>query len=288
VGIRLPQSLEASASRYVRKGNFFVDGWLSSDAAITICTLSQRQRELDVAGSVAEIGVHHGKLFILLYLLSHAPEKAVAIDVFEDQHLNVDSSGRGDLRAFRSNIERHADSTRLVVHQGTSLAVSGSDVVRMAEGKVRLFSVDGGHTEEITANDLAIADEALEDGGIIVVDDVFNDLFPGVTNGLHRYFACKPNLVPFAVGANKTYFCRPPYADPYKKAAGIAAVETRVHNFFGFPIVVLDYRRLTLHNRIARSTAWNGLRTTPAGLALRRIGRVGNYLRRRLKSREIA
>ena len=70
----------------------------------------------------------------------------------------------------------------------------------MAEGKVRLFSIDGGHTEGITENDLAIADEAIGDGSIIIVDDVFNDLFPGVTNGLHRYFARDPHLVPFAVG----------------------------------------------------------------------------------------
>ena len=243
---------------------------------------------MGIAGGVAEIGVHHGKLFILLYLLSHAPEKAVAIDVFEDQHLNVDSSGHGDLGKFRSNIERHADSRRLIVHKGTSLAVAGSDVVRMAEGKVRLFSVDGGHTEEITENDLAVADEALDLGGIIVIDDVFNDLFPGVTNGLHRYFARKPNLVPFAVGANKTYLCRPPYAELFKEAAGEAAVECRRQTFFGFPIAVLDFKRPTLQNRIVRSGAWTGLRTTSTGLALRRIWRVGDNVRRRLKSREIA
>jgi hypothetical protein len=288
VGIRLPQSLGTSVDRYVRKGNFFVDGWLSSAAAATICTLSQRQRELNVVGGVAEIGIHHGKLFILLYLLSQAPEKAVAIDVFEDQHLNVDSSGRGDLRIFRSNIERYADSTRLVVHKGTSLAVTGSDVERMAEGKVRLFSVDGGHTEEITENDLAIADEALDEGGIIVVDDVFNEQFPGVANGVHRYFARKPNLVPFAVGANKTYFCRLPYAAEYRETAATAAVETRSQNFFGFPIAVLDFRRPTLQNRITQSDTWAGLRATPAGLALRRIWRTGDNMRRRLKRREIA
>ena len=288
MGLRLPESLEAPASRYVRRGNFFVDGWLSSDAATTICALSQRQRELDLLGGVAEIGIHHGKLFILLYLLSRAPETAVAIDVFQDQHLNVDSSGRGDLQIFRSNIERHADSTRLVIHKGTSLAVTGSDVVRLAGGKIRLFSVDGGHTEEITENDLTVADEALDDGGIIVVDDVFNDLFPGVTNGLHRFFARKPNLVPFAVGANKTYLCRPSYADLFKKAASGAAMETRDQTFFGFPIAVLDFKRPTLQNRIVHSQVWTNVRTTYAGLALRRIWRLSNNLRRRLKSREMA
>ena len=60
----------------------------------------------------------------------------------------------------------------------------------------------------------------------------------------------------------------------------------RVHNFFGVPVGVLDYKRPTLHNRIARSRIWTGLRATPAGLIIRRIARLGSNLRRRLKSRE--
>ena len=72
--------MDAAVERYIRRGKFYVDGWLHSEAARTIPALVERQRTLGVSGGVAEIGVHHGKLFILLYLLSR--EKAVAIDLF--------------------------------------------------------------------------------------------------------------------------------------------------------------------------------------------------------------
>jgi len=128
--------------------------------------------------------VHHGKLFILLYLLCRAPEKAVAIDLFEDQHLNVDLSGNGDLAKFRRHLARHADDARLVLHQGNSMDLAGADLVRLAEGPLRFVSVDGGHTAEITAHDLAVADAALAEGGIIVLDDAFNEQWPGVADGV--------------------------------------------------------------------------------------------------------
>ena len=104
--------MDSRIENYIRRGKFYVDGWLRTEAAQIVVALTERQRSLGVAGGIAEIGVHHGKLFILLYLLGQASEKAVAIDLFEDQHLNVDQSGSGDLAKFRSNLERHADSRR--------------------------------------------------------------------------------------------------------------------------------------------------------------------------------
>ena len=65
--------------RYIRRGKFYVDGWLHSDAARAVVALTDRQRTLDITGGVAEIGVHHGKLFILLYLLGGDGEKAVGL-----------------------------------------------------------------------------------------------------------------------------------------------------------------------------------------------------------------
>jgi hypothetical protein len=91
--------------------------------------------------------------------------RAVAIDLFEDQHLNIDLSGSGDLAKFHRNLLRHADDARLVLHQGNSLELAGADLVRLAEGPLRFVSVDGGHTAETTAHDLAVADAALAEGG---------------------------------------------------------------------------------------------------------------------------
>ena len=278
--------MSTRATRYIHHGKFYVEGWLRTEAALAIAALSERQHALGVEGSTAEIGVHHGKLFILLYLLSRAPERAVAIDLFEDQHLNVDQSGNGELVTFRRNLERHADSARLVLHQGSSLDLAASDLMRLAGGRLRLISVDGGHTAETTAHDLAVADGSLAEGGIIVVDDVFNEQWPGVADGVHRHFSRRPSLVPFAIGANKTYFCRPSHRDVYRAAAAAAASSATMPEFLGEPVVVLHFARPRFKDRIAGSAAWRRLRSTPVGLPLRWAWRTGRTVRRGLTQRE--
>ena len=278
--------MDSRVENYIRRGRFYVDGWLRTEAARIVVALIERQRSLGIAGGVAEIGVHHGKLFILLYLLGQASEKAVAIDLFEDQHLNIDNSGSGDLAKFRRNLERHADSARLVLHQGNSMDLTGAILTRLAEGPLRFVSVDGGHTAEITAHDLATAEAAIAEGGIIVVDDVFNERWPGVGDGVHRYYQRRPNLVPFAIGANKTYFCRPSHRDIYYDAAASAASAVTATDFLGQPVALLHFWRPRLKDRVAESPTWRRLRTTPIGLPLRWAWHTGRILRRGLTRSE--
>jgi hypothetical protein len=278
--------MDSRVENYIRRGRFYVDGWLRTEAARVVVALSERQRSLGVAGGVAEIGVHHGKLFILLYLLCQASEKAVAIDLFEDQHLNIDNSGSGDLARFRRNLAHHADSARLVLHQGNSMDLSGAALTRLAEGPLRFVSVDGGHTAEITAHDLATAEAAIADGGIIVVDDVFNEQWPGVGDGVRRYFERRPNLVPFALGANKTYFCRPTHRDIYHDAAAATASTVTPTEFLDHPVAFLQFLRPGLKDKVAGSPAWQRLRTTRIGLPLRWAWHTGRTLRRGLTRNE--
>jgi hypothetical protein len=89
-------------------------------------------------------------------------------------------------------------------------------LLEKAGGPIRLFSVDGGHTEEIVYSDMRLAEETLADGGIVIADDVFNQQWPGVAVGTLKYLDDGAKLVPFAIGFNKTLFTQPEYADYYR------------------------------------------------------------------------
>ena len=137
-----------------------------------IATGSNDVLVVKVVGGVAEIGGHHGKSFAALALLNldaaaggddeHA-HRAVAIDVFDDQLLNTDGSGEGDLETFRSTVrmwcgEDCLEPSRLSVLQQDSLALTAAQVIAESGGaRPRIFSIDGSHTAEHTEADIRTA-----------------------------------------------------------------------------------------------------------------------------------
>ena len=142
-------------------GHRVVAGWLAPEVLDALAVLDSVQRSTNVSGAVAEIGVHHGRLFIGLNLLQHKDEPSVAIDVFGEQDLNIDQSGKGDLAMFRRNVQRWASPENVVVHQGDSTQLQASELRDLARGVVRLFSVDGGHTDSIVFSDMNLAEASL-------------------------------------------------------------------------------------------------------------------------------
>jgi Methyltransferase domain len=214
-----------SFALYRLAGHRFVGGWLESQVLDIVATLDAVQCDKGIFGSVAEIGVHRGRFFIGLYLLLRSGEWALAIDIFGDQHLNVDGSGRGDLDGFLANLRRWVSQDRLAIHQGDSVALDGATVRQRARSDVRLFSIDGGHTEEIVFADLNLAEAALADGGVVIADDVFNQMWPGVVVGTLRYLRSGDGLAPFAIGFNKVFLAQPAYVELYRHA-----LETKYQN----------------------------------------------------------
>ena len=212
-GVAMPGSFE----RYRALGHRTVKGWVEPQTLDVLRTLAEAQDREGIDGGVAEIGVHHGKLFIALQLLGPVGAPAVALDVFGDQELNIDQSGRGDRGRFEANVRRWGDWASVVVKQGDSTLLTGDDVVELALGRVRLFSIDGGHTEEIVTTDMRTAEKALAPGGIVVADDVFNAEWPGVSVGTLRYLDSGGALVPFAIGFNKVYFSDDGHADRFRE-----------------------------------------------------------------------
>jgi hypothetical protein len=56
-------------------------------------TFTAKQHQLGIFGAVGEIGVHHGKFLIPIVGNALMEEPAVALDLFEDQSANIDTSG---------------------------------------------------------------------------------------------------------------------------------------------------------------------------------------------------
>jgi hypothetical protein len=205
--------------RYIAAGMTRIEGWLHPHAAELIAAISEIQKQERISGAVGEIGVHHGRLFILLLLTAAPGERAFAIDVFENQELNVDGSGHGDREIFLQNVRGVCgrDQDVLIIAK-SSLHLSPGEILDQL-GPVRLMSIDGGHTAECTTNDLRLAEAILDDRGVVILDDYFNSSWPDVATGAAEYFlGPRARLKPFAVGPNKLFLSAPPNHDLYQKA----------------------------------------------------------------------
>lgn len=295
--------LASYANKHYKK----ISGWLGKDTITQLIRLNDIQHTLGISGHVGEIGVHHGKLFILLYLFAREQESAIALDIFEQQELNVDESGHGSLSILENNLAIYAGGTsRLKIINADSTTIGAREITAAIGGKLRLFSVDGGHLAGIVRHDLNTASAAICEGGIVILDDYFNPEFPGVSEGVNQFFMMdnQRDLVPFFVGMNKIYITTRDYAERYidhfvRADVGIAYHETtkfRTYNTALAPIrvtelfgaTVLSYspdhfgklyrisrsikqQRSRTRNQLSESEAWRHLRNTKLGHLVRRV-----------------
>jgi SAM-dependent methyltransferase len=230
--------------QYVENGHHDVEGWFSGNQLDMFLIADEVQKQLGIDGAVGEIGVHHGRLFILLMLLRRAGEKAVAMDVFDLQEFNTDFSGLGNLEAFLANIDRHVGTREgLEIVKADSMQLEASDVLTAAGARFRMLSVDGSHTTHNTANDLRLAHRVLRQGGIIVVDDYFNGGYPMVAEGVARFMILEPvvNIVPVLAGMNKVVFTTKSHHTQYLEAFRALKVSgggwLSEREFYGVPCI---------------------------------------------------
>lgn len=200
-----------------------IGGFVNSPTYAAFAVVAAAQRAAGVWGSVGEIGVHHGRSFILASLLSRSDEPLFALDLFEElQSLNVDQSGSGSYEALAHNMARVGLNVSAVVVERRSSAdlPPGYFCAPARLPRFRFFSVDGGHTEALTRLDMAAALCHLAEGGVIAVDDVFNNLFLGVTEGIFNAMTLnRDRLAPFLVVTGKIYFTTPSHHARYLRAA---------------------------------------------------------------------
>ena len=111
-------------NQYLQEYATKIDGWFSREVLYVVWVVAQYQYDhLHLAGSIGEIGVHHGKYTCFLYLMRrYREQKLFAVDVFDNQALNKDGSGRGQLEFFLNNVRKYSDLHRneLSLYAGSS------------------------------------------------------------------------------------------------------------------------------------------------------------------------
>lgn len=235
--------------RYVADGSQTVEGWVEPDIWSLVATLHVLQTELKVAGPALEIGVHHGKFLLGLEQLIDQGEKVIGIDIFGNQHLNVDASGSGDRAAFDANVAKFAAHPgRVLAWSADSLALDAGEVLHAAsDHRFRLISIDGGHTPEHTLSDLGLAEQVLAPGGLVFLDDYYNADWPGVHEGFIRYLWTAPRLVPLASYANKMILCSLSWQRVLSSNLGRAA-QILCKQINGKPVSLFRHGYFNIHN----------------------------------------
>ena len=220
---------------YLQNGFQHVEGFCPWQ---TIHVLDHVDTFCEKSAGVMEIGIHHGQFFIALNQLVSPNTTSYAIDVFDNQELNIDHSGDGNKAKFMENLQKYDrhGGTNTVILERDSTDLTTFDTVK----NCHYISVDGGHTPEHVISDLSVACDMVKNNGVVIVDDYLNHWWPSVTEGIFRYLLTTPTLVPFASSPNKLWMCKLSY-----KARYLAHIHT-IPNFNRNPVKLVGNELLNL------------------------------------------
>lgn len=226
---------------YQARGFTNVQGWCNEALFEIVDYLNALP--INQGGGICEIGVHHGKFYLLLNQVTRKEDMSFAVDLFGDQSLNIDKSGRGSADALRANLSLYD------VHQGRNTTLIGADstdphavgelLKKIDRGSIRFFSIDGGHTVRHTINDLHLANLLTKNSGVVILDDILNHHWLGVFEGAVKYLLSEPTLMPFAIGYNKLFLCKLSYHEQYFSAFEKFALKQKIVEFLGTRLVAL-------------------------------------------------
>ncbi|MBX3043613.1 MAG: class I SAM-dependent methyltransferase [Candidatus Kapabacteria bacterium] len=197
--------MNINLQNYIKSGYRSVEGWYSQDSLRIINHINSYQINNLISGNIAEIGVHHGRSLILLSLMMASNEKCFAIDLFENQFENPELSGKGNLAIVKNNLTKfNCPIERIEIISSNSKDVNADYLIGKSGEKIRFFSLDGGHSADVVESDLKLAEYCLAKGGIALLDDYFDQSWPGVSEGLMRHLLLNDsNLIPFAIFDDK-------------------------------------------------------------------------------------
>jgi hypothetical protein len=184
----------APVDAYLAEGFEKVPGMSSRFSAAICARLIRRQSEACVGGPVAEIGTFEGRFFIALALALEAGERAYGFDSFDWPDAAVEERFLANCQANGVAVDRFAAVKR------NSRTLSASDLSALVSGEpVRFLHIDGDHSPESLAHDLALAQAVLHPRGVIALDDMLHPEFPFLVVTVHEHLKAHPDMRLFCV-----------------------------------------------------------------------------------------
>ena len=212
-------NVSTAVDKYVKYSMKTVRGYMGLLDALIIAALLKYQDSANITGHLCEIGVHHGRVFLMLALARRSGERSLAIDLFVDDVTNSGTQHAGRDRALFANAQRLGISlSKDEIFKTSSLEVKAADILKRTGGNVRFFSVDGCHLHECVENDLRLAEQTLSPEGIIAIDDFFSPWHADVSFATAEFLRHTDGLVPFAITPYKLHVCPPAVAEKYQTA----------------------------------------------------------------------
>lgn len=139
-------------------------------------------------GGICEVGTYKGG-YLITMLNNNPGINAVAIDPYPGLNSTKET--------FYNNLLSYGLKDR-VSHF--------SDYNSFKEHSFDLIHIDGEHSEKAVTEDLYFAQDHVAEKGLIVVDDIWHSLFPGVVSATFK-FIHSSKFVPFLSTRQKMYIC---------------------------------------------------------------------------------
>jgi predicted O-methyltransferase YrrM len=209
-----------AVDRYLADGYLDVLGMSSRFAAAIVGATLRIQSENGISGHAAEIGTFEGRFFIALAHALSKGERAIGIDHFEWPDAGV-------IDRFKKNLARHGpDDDRTVVLKADSRKLKPDELLGYVPGhRIRLFHIDGEHTQDHLTKDLALAHATLAPKGVICLDDMLHPGYPTLALTVDAYLRAHAEMRVFCVidredivAAAKFMICRADHAPFYVDA----------------------------------------------------------------------
>lgn len=241
--------------KYIRSDMFRIPGYMHPVDALCYAAVLSYQRTNCLSGSVAEVGVFFGRSFFLMAKSLKPGEKAFAADLFEaGARVDGESLQMRTFRATASRLGIEIDPACLVA--GPSQALKSSDILA-AIGRVRFFSIDGGHAIAQVQADAALASEVIAEYGMLAFDDFGNPAWPEVSLAVFDFLRGNNGAyVPVAITRSKLYVCRSELHSTY--SAALANSEW-MRGFTAKETSMLGSRLLWFHHPVGERIVFEAL-----------------------------